>query len=145
MKLSQCIAAMFVFSLVGCGGGNDDTSKPHNDHAGHESAPGKSIDMKLMFGEDYQPGDIGHAFGEIVALSTDGSFLTIDHGPIHGISMGAMTMEFFVLEEVDLSEIQAGDKVEFLVKKNDAGSYDVMAICDMGGAGEKCLNRVMGE
>jgi len=148
MKSFAFIAVAIAFGLAACGGAGETASHDHSGHhdahhgaKGESSAPSK--DMKALFGDDYQPGDIGHAFGEIVSIAPDGPFLTIDHGPIHGIGMGAMTMEFDVLSDVDVSGIDAGDKVEFLVKKSDAGTYDVMAICDLQSEEAKCLDRVL--
>ena len=150
MKPVVFVTILCAFGLSACGGADGGSS---HDHSGHHGAgenakvesSDKSKEMKALFGENYKRGDIGHAFGEIVSVAPDGPFLTIEHGPIHGIDMGAMTMEFDVLSDVELAGIDKGDKVEFLVKKSGAGTFDVMAICGLEDEEPKCLDRVMGK
>ena len=146
---TQCIIVIALI-LAACSGAdesstNDLLNQTSADQNVHDHGSDKAKDMKALFGDDYEPGDIGHSFGEIISIVQDGRFLIIDHGPIHGIDMAAMKMEFAVLADVDLSDIDEGDKVEFLVKKSSSGTYEVMAICDRGSEEVKCLENVMGK
>lgn len=96
------------------------------DHAGHETGS-----------------DIGHASGVIKSISNDAGFVTIDHGPVSGIGMDAMTMGFDLMGEADLSGLSEGDEVSFMLKRGRDGSYRVMAICNTAAGGEDCLDTMM--
>ncbi|NNU17047.1 copper-binding protein [Parvularcula sp. ZS-1/3] len=86
-------------------------------------------------------GDTGHAAGTIVSVA-EGE-LGIDHGPIDGIGMDAMTMLFGTMGDVDATAFEEGDEVSFMVKRGRDGSYRIMAICDTGEAGTDCLDGMM--
>ena len=87
---------------------------------------------------------IGHATGTIRSVGSQGDFLTIDHGPFDGgIDMGAMTMGFDIMGDVDLSGFADGDEVAFMVKQGRDGSYRIMAICNTGTDGADCLDGMM--
>ena len=103
----------------------------------------KSVDMKALFGEDYRPGDIGHAFGSIVSVADLPDNLTVDHGPIHGTPIEPATSQLRVLPDAKISVVSEGDRVEFLVKKGDDGIYRVSAMCRMNTDDEKCLDSIL--
>ncbi len=92
---------------------------------------------------DMGSGDTGHATGVIKSVGAQGDFLTIDHGPIDGIGMGAMTMGFDIAGDLDLSEFEDGDAVSFMVKKGRDNSYRITAICDTDASGDDCLTSLM--
>lgn len=104
----------------------------------------KPPDMKALFGEEYQPGDIGHAFGDVVFVSADGAQITINHGPIHGTPTPPATSQFEVIYAEDLSGISVSDPVEFLVRKGEDGTYRINAICKMKQEGTGCLDDLKG-
>ncbi|MEO1019654.1 MAG: copper-binding protein [Pseudomonadota bacterium] len=159
MKTLNLVAAsLLALGLSACGGSeqvetastpasdassltSDGSGMDHGDHAMDKSHSGD--DMKALFGEDYQKGDIGHAYGTVQSINADRTNLVIDHGPIHGIDMAAMTMGFDVLAEADLSGIEEGDRVEFLVRKGRDGSYRIMTICTMKDDDVDCLDGAM--
>lgn len=86
---------------------------------------------------------IGHGTGIIKSLSTQGDFLTINHGPIEGVGMSAMTMGFDIMGGVDLSTFTEGDAVAFMVKRGRDNSYRITAICNTDIDGDGCLNELM--
>lgn len=87
---------------------------------------------------------VGHATGTVRSVGSQGDFLTIQHGPFQGgIDMGAMTMGFDIMGEVDLSGFSDGDEVAFMVKQGRDGSYRITAICDTAAEGDDCLDAIM--
>ncbi|MBK8200452.1 MAG: copper-binding protein [Acidobacteria bacterium] len=56
---------------------------------------------------------IGRATGTIKSVAGQSDFLTIDHGPIDGVGMGAMTLGFDIAGDVDLTGFSEGDTVAF--------------------------------
>lgn len=57
--------------------------------------------------------------GEIRKVDAPAGKLTIRHGPIGNLDMGAMTMIFRVKDPAMLTQVQAGDKVQFTVDRID--------------------------
>ncbi|PLP96533.1 hypothetical protein CYJ10_31820 [Cupriavidus pauculus] len=57
--------------------------------------------------------------GEIRKVDAEAGKLTIRHGPIGNLDMGAMTMIFRVKDPAMLTRVQAGDKVRFTVDRID--------------------------
>lgn len=69
--------------------------------------------------------------------------LIIDHGPIQGSTMGAMTMGFNFLKRVDISNLAEGDEIAFLMKVGRDGSFRISAICKPSEDGEDCLQSLL--
>lgn len=67
------------------------------------------------------------ADGEIKKVDKDGKKLTIKHGELKNMGMGAMTMVFRVKEPAMLEKVKAGDKVKFTVAKVN-GALTVTAL-----------------
>ncbi|GGY48861.1 copper-binding protein [Parvularcula lutaonensis] len=122
--LTATLSASLV-TLSACGE-RTETAATGDAHKGHDMA---------------MSGDMGHATGTVVSVG-DGR-LGINHGPIEGVGMGAMTMEFGVMGAVDPSEFDAGDEVAFMVRRGRDGSYRITAICNMGDLGTDCLDGMM--
>ena len=101
-----------------------------HDHDGH--------DMTKVKG-----GDIDHGSGTVVELDMDGRRIKLDHGELPNIGMNAMIMFFGIAGDVDLAGYEAGDEVQFMVKKGRDGSYRIMAMCDAATDGEDCLSALM--
>ncbi len=101
-----------------------------SDHASHDMNE-KSVQSV---------GDTGMTTGVIRSIGDNGDFLTIDHGEIEGVGMGAMTMGFDILTSVDLSDFDVGDYVAFSVKRGRDGSYRVTEICNTTEDDTSCLN-----
>lgn len=135
------IASAGALTLSACGqtAETSPTPEPSADSE-MQMAEGEMMDHS---GHDMGSGDIGHATGVIKSVGAQGDFLTIDHGPIDGIGMGAMTMGFDIVGDVDLTGFEDGDMVSFMVKKGRDGSYRITAICDTGASGDDCLDAMM--
>ena len=69
--------------------------------------------------------------------------LIIDHGPIQGSTMGAMTMGFNFLKKVDVSNLAEGDEIAFLMKVGRDGSFRISAICKPAEDGDDCLKALL--
>lgn len=65
--------------------------------------------------------------GEIVKVDRDGGKLTIRHGPLKNLDMGAMTMSFRVRDASMLDQVKVGDPVRFVADKVD-GRFVVQEI-----------------
>lgn len=65
------------------------------------------------------PASLPEVEGEIRKVDAAAGKLTIRHGPIDNLDMGAMTMIFRVKEPEMLTRVQAGDKVRFTVDRVD--------------------------
>ncbi len=133
-------ASAFALTLAACGGADGDAPAP---------TPAADAPMDMADGtmdhSDHDMGDgtMGHGAGIIKSVGAQGDFLTIDHGPIDGIGMGAMTMGFDIMGDVDLAGFVDGDQVAFMVKKGRDNSYRITEICNTGTDGEDCLEGMM--
>jgi Cu(I)/Ag(I) efflux system periplasmic protein CusF len=54
--------------------------------------------------------------------------VNLSHGPIPAINWPAMTMDFSVAPEVDLSSVKAGQSVAFTLAEAGGGKYTVTSI-----------------
>jgi len=134
-------ASVLAVSLAACG--NAEKAAPAEitqTEAPMEMASDETMDHS---GHDMSDGAMGHGTGIIKSLGTQGDFLTIDHGPIEGIGMGAMTMGFDIMGDVDLSAFAEGDAVAFMVKKGRDNSYRITTICNTATEGADCLDGMM--
>ena len=75
----------------------------------------------------------GHsANGVINAIKTDAGKLNISHGPISSLGMGAMTMDFKVMDPAMLEDVKKGHEVAFVIEKDKSGNFVIVEIEDMG-------------
>lgn len=139
--LTLLTASILALSLAACG--NAEKAAPAE--TAKTDAPMKMVDGEAMdhSGHDMPDETMGHGMGIIKSLGTQGDFLTIDHGPIEGIGMGAMTMGFDIMGDVDLSSFAEGDAVAFMVKKGRDNSYRITTICNTSIDGAECLDGMM--
>jgi len=82
-----------------------------------------------------QAGEQHEVSGVVKAVKTDVKRITISHGPIKGLGMDGMTMDFAVYDPSMLSEVKAGHKVSFLMEVDKKGNFVIMDIQDQGEAG----------
>ncbi|UTV58580.1 copper-binding protein [Burkholderia arboris] len=54
--------------------------------------------------------------GEIRKVDTAAGKLTIKHGPLENLGMDGMTMAFKVKDPAMLSQVKAGDKIDFVAE-----------------------------
>ena len=57
------------------------------------------------------------AEGEVRKVDAKAKSITLKHGPIPSVGMGAMTMTFPVKDTAQLAKIKAGDRVKFSAEK----------------------------
>lgn len=144
IDLKKFLAFTFILNFVACNSSQDSALATKRDHhQTYNAETKKSVDMKALFGDDYRPGDIGHAFGTILSIEDQSSRLTVDHGPIHGTPIKPSITVLGILEDVNISSTFVGDHIEFLVKKGDDDIYRISAICTMEIKGNKCLDNVL--
>lgn len=55
--------------------------------------------------------------GEIKKVDLSAGKLTIKHGPLENLGMGAMTMVFRVGDSAMLSQVNVGDKIDFVAER----------------------------
>ena len=65
------------------------------------------------------------AEGVIKGVNKSKRTITISHGPISGLGMSAMTMDFKVANPAMLMDAQEGKEIEFKVKVDRSGHYIV--------------------
>ncbi|AMM26573.1 copper-binding protein [Variovorax sp. PAMC 28711] len=65
--------------------------------------------------------------GEVRKVDVDAQKITLRHGEIPNIDMGAMTMVFRLKDPALLQQVKAGDKVTFTADKVD-GALTVMSM-----------------
>ena len=73
----------------------------------------KGHDMDMMASCD----DMAPGYGVINSIDADGRRLNMTHDPIEKLGWGAMTMDFQVVDTVDLDKISAGTNVHFMLKE----------------------------
>ena len=122
----------------------------HAQHVtGHIDGPSPEIQFLLAHGhEDEHAGHaadgarsrVGQGTGVIQSVDAEGRSVTISHGPIDEIGMGAMTMGFGVVGAIDLSGFAEGDPVAFRLKRGRDNSFRVTEICNTGIDGTNCLD-----
>jgi len=74
--------------------------------------------------------DGGVVFGSgiVEAVDVEAGRIRVSHGPIEDLGWGAMTMEFDVLDKVDLSSIQIGQNIRFSLRPSAVGDYQISII-----------------
>jgi Cu(I)/Ag(I) efflux system periplasmic protein CusF len=65
--------------------------------------------------------------GEVRKVDKEAGKMTIKHGPIPHLDMGAMTMVFRVKEPAMLDRLQVGDRIRFTAEKI-GGAFTVTAV-----------------
>lgn len=145
LKTPLIVPAIALVALSAC---SAETPMPANEMAEMEPMATTASDMESM-DHNGQSGDqmmptlpenTGFGVGEIRSIGDLKDSLTIAHGPLKGIEMGAMTMGFDIVGDVDLSSFSDGDKVAFIVKKGRDNSYRISEICLTETGGTDCLS-----
>lgn len=70
--------------------------------------------------------------GRIQSVDMENKKITLDHQPIPDLNMPAMSMEFSVAPDVDLSQLKAGDEIDFMVVKHNSNTYMITKISPSG-------------
>lgn len=134
-------ASALALTLAACG--NDQSDAPAQ--TTEDISPMEMPASDMMDHSSHAEGDdgMGHGVGVIMAVSPQNDSVIIDHGPIDGVGMGAMTMSFGTMGTIDLSGFSEGDAVAFMVKRGRDNSYRISAICDTAAEGDNCLEAMM--
>ncbi len=66
--------------------------------------------------------------GKVNSLDAQAKKINLTHGPIAAIKWPAMTMDFVVLPNVDLSRVKIGDTVTFTLGRAPDGMYAIDGI-----------------
>lgn len=77
----------------------------------------------------------GETEGTVNKVKAEDERLNITHGPIEGLGMQGMTMDFSVVDPSMLEDVKAGDKVKFTVEEAAGGQYVITDI-QVTGKGE---------
>ncbi len=138
-KILPTIAAVSL--LAACGG--DEVAAP-DERVTEASASDHSM-MDGMKGQmekaaSMTDGTMGMAEGRVVEVDQAGNRIRLEHDAIEGVGMDAMTMFFEVKRDVDLTGLQPGEEVHFMVDRGRDGTYRIGAICEINGADhEDCM------
>jgi len=88
---------------------NDDAKGPETDHSMHNM----SMDAPAL----------AEAEGVLEEIMPDHGMVKLNHGPIPALGMAAMTMNFTVMESVDLSAFKTGTLVRFSIGAFEGNPY----------------------
>ena len=70
--------------------------------------------------------------GVVVGVKSADKKITISHGPIKGLGMDGMSMDFKVYDPAMLSDVSEGHKVAFVLEKDASGALVITEIEDQG-------------
>jgi Cu/Ag efflux protein CusF len=84
------------------------------DHSSHTAAPAKAASQPL-------------SEGTVRRLDRAAGSITISHGPIENLGMGAMTMTFTFKKGVVPASVKDGDKLSFRAEEK-GGQYSVVRV-----------------
>lgn len=103
MKRASLLAAMLTILSV-----------PFAAHAGGDHAMSHGGAAMPMAAQDAPMSD-----GQIRKIDLDKGTITIKHGPLHGLGMGAMTMSFHAADPAMLQAHKPGDMIRFVAVNRD--------------------------
>ena len=107
-------------------------AQSHADHD-HSTPEGMAQHMQMMQGMPASAPTASGAqgehqtFGVVRKIDAANGKITLRHGPIPALGMGAMTMNYRLRDKALLDGIKAGDTVEFSAKQID-GAYTVITL-----------------
>jgi Cu/Ag efflux protein CusF len=93
----------------------DETHAAHGQHTG---------EMQMAHGSEND----AHGSGTVNSVDPAQHKLNVKHGPIPEIGWPSMTMDFPVAPSVDLKTIKPGTRVNFTIKKQPSGMYEIKTI-----------------
>ncbi len=89
------------------------------------TASAESVNTSPTINEK-SPAIVGH--GTIKAIDLEKRQLTITHDAIKAIDWPAMTMAFTTTEKLDISQLKAGEVINFQLEKNKANQMIIIHI-----------------
>jgi len=96
-------------------------------HAAHGQRTGE---MPMAHG----PENDTHASGTVNSVDPAQHKVNLTHAPIPEIGWPSMTMDFPVAPSVDLKSIEPGTRINFTIKQQPGGMYEIKAIIPTGGS-----------
>lgn len=118
---TQTLAALAIAALLGAPMAA--SAQTHADHD-HGTPEGMQQHMQLMQQEQEHASGAHETEGLVRKVDAAAGKVTLRHGAVPGMGMGAMTMIYRVKDKAMLDGLKAGDKVRFSAEKID-GSYTV--------------------
>jgi len=73
-----------------------------------------------------------YAMGTVEEVHRESRKIRLSHGPIEDLGWMAMTMDFNVSPDVDLSTLSVGESIHFGMEKSDTGAYQINMIHQKG-------------
>lgn len=138
-RISIGLVALCMLALIGCGDAREAANNPAANapsepaQMGHSGHAEQGVDPGDDPRDDHGPSDeaptYGTATGVIKNIDAQNKSLIIDHGPIDGIGMGAMTMAFDVAAGVELGDMAEEDRVTFDVEVEGSHSFTITRLC----------------
>ena len=85
-----------------------------------EVARASEVEEKVQAHEQHED-ETASVMGVVTSLMPASNMITIEHEPIPGWNWAAMTMDFIARADVDISYLQAGDTVHFILERSGDG------------------------
>jgi Cu/Ag efflux protein CusF len=98
-------------------------------HAGSHTSSPQASGVQMA----HEGRNDAHGTGTVNSVDPAQHKVNVSHNPIPQIGWPAMTMEFPVGASVDLKAIKPGTRVNFTIKKQPGGMYEINAITPAGG------------
>ena len=128
----------FLLLTLGACGAPNDAAEPLEGHTQDDHAAGShgamprassSGDQRIVTPQLLTEARSAETTARLIAIAPDGREVTLDHGPLEAIGMGAMTMAFNVAPGVDLGGLEAGAQLDIRVRQNRDYTYELTAVC----------------
>jgi Cu(I)/Ag(I) efflux system membrane fusion protein len=94
-----------------------------------DSESSQSADLSRIAGTGSAvPANKVNATGIVRSVMQDHKMLTIEHTPVDAWGWPAMTMDFTVSDDSDLSQLVGGQAIRFLIEKTDSGKFIISEV-----------------
>lgn len=103
MKAFPTLTLALAFAAAPAAFAQDHSHAAHGAHAGHAAAPASAA-AELVD-------------AEVKKVDKDAGKITLRHGEIKNLNMGAMTMVFRAKDAAMLDKVKSGDKVRFAAER----------------------------
>lgn len=97
----------------------------HGDHGTHGTAAAQTGHVSAHAG--HQGDAVEMTDGEVKKVDKEAGKITLRHGELKNLGMGAMTMVFRVKDPSMLTQAKTGDKVKFVAERVD-GAFTVVQL-----------------
>lgn len=97
----------------------------HGEHGAHGTAAAQAGHDSAHAG--HQGDAVEMTDGEVKKVDKEAGKITLRHGELKNLGMGAMTMVFRVKDPAMLTQVKAGDKVKFVAERVN-GAFTVVQL-----------------